>query len=428
MTQYDQKRPRVVVTGMGAITPLGDVAQTWAGMVDGQSGIRRVERVVLDHVPVRIGGEIPAALFQPEGYISRKDTRRMPRVAQYAVMAALRACEQAGLTPGELTQPATRTATVIGTTMGPHLLAEEMTSAYRRNGHQRPNPVEFANCLPNMPAHYVSRFLGATGPLHTPIAACATGTQALGLATDMIRMGQADVVIAGATEAILQDYIYAGFASLRALAEGYEDDPSAASRPFDADRGGFVLSEGAAVLVLERLEHAQARGAGILAEVMGHASTADAYHIAAIHPEARGMIDVMRLALADAGLHPAGIGYINAHGSGTEVNDRLETLAIRAVFGDWAREVAISSNKSMLGHAMAAAGAIEASIAIQTLREGIIPPTINLHTPDPACDLDYTPHRARSVGVPLRYVMSNNFGLGGQNASVILGQFPSESP
>jgi len=272
-----------------------------------------------------------------------------------------------------------------------------------------------------MPAHYVSQYLNARGPLQTPIAACATGTQAIGDGVELIRSGRADVVFAGGTEAILVDYVVAGFASLQALAEGYEDDPTAASRPFDAERSGFVLGEGCGVLVLESAAHAAARDAKIYAEVAGHASTSDAHHIAQIEPNARGMIGAMQGALDDAALPADAIGAVNAHGTGTEPNDRLETKALRAVLGTHADQVPITANKSMLGHLMAAAGAVEAIAAVNTVRHGVVPPTINLHTPDPNCDLDYVPNEARDVP-DVRYVLSNNFGLGGQNACVVFSK------
>lgn len=410
-------RRRVVVTGFGAITPLGDVQQTWEALVAGKSGIRRVDRVDLSHVPVRIGGQVPE--IDTTSYFSRKDARRMPLVSQFAVIAAKRAVAAAGLTQDKLTQLGTRAATVIGTTMGPHLLAERMTSAYRANGHQRPNPVSFANCLPNMPAHYVSRMLNIQGPLHTPIAACATGTQALGVAADLIRTSQADLVLAGASEAILQDYIYAGFSSMRALAEGYEHEPATASRPFDRNRSGFVLSEGSGVLILEELTHAQHRAAKLYAELSGHANTADAYHIAMIEPDARGMINAIQGAIDDAGITPDEVTYINAHGSGTPENDRLETIAMHRVFGTHARHLAINSNKGSLGHLMAATGAVEAIMTLLTMQNNLVPPTINLTAPDPECDLDYTANIARVLDHSIRYAISNNFGLGGQNASVV---------
>lgn len=406
---------RAVITGMGAVSPLGNVNQMWNGLKSGQSGIRALQNQQ-DYIPVKIAGEV--INFHPENYLGVKDIRRMPRVSQMAVVAAFEAMKDADLTTDYLAQLQTRAATVIGTTMGPHTLAEELTTAYRTNGHKRPNPIAFANCLPNMPAHYVSRYLKLHGSLHTPIAACATGTQAIGIAFDMIRLGRADLVVVGGSEAIVIDYVIAGFDSMQALVTGYENTPERASRPFDAERQGFVLSEGAGVIVIENLSHAKKRNANIHAEVVGFGSSADAYHIAVIDPEARGMRSAMQLALDDAQLKPDMIDYINAHGTSTPANDRLETLAIKHVFGNHAHDtLAISSNKSMLGHAMAAAGALEAIASVKTLQENVIPPTINYENADPECDLDYVPNDARQQSVEV--VMSNNFGLGGQNASVI---------
>lgn len=397
---------------MGAVTPYGDAGDLWRSFKEGKSCITRIEDAWAAHVPVKIAGQVTN--FDPHVYLSKKEARRISRPSQFAIAAAQMAEDDAGIDhrDGE------RTAVVIGTTMGPHLLAEHMTTKYRRNGHKRPNPVLFANCLPNMPAHFVSERIGALGPQATPIAACATGTQAIGDATELIRCGRADVVFAGGVETIVQDYIIAGFASLSALAEDYNDYPSEASRPFDAERSGFVLTEGCGVLVLESLEHAYQRDAHIYAEVLGHASSADAYHIAAIEPEGVGMQRAMSWALQDAQVNHDEVDYINAHGTSTEPNDRIETNAIKQVFGDHAYTISISSNKSMLGHAMAATGALEAIASVLTIAEGIIPPTINYQTPDPHCDLDYTPNKARAHD-GLKTVMSNNFGLGGQNASAI---------
>ena len=276
---------RVVVTGIGAVTPLGTAKEMWNALLQGTSGIKRIQTEALGHVPVQIGGEIRD--FDPTQFVSKKDARRMARVSQFAVAAAEMAAEDAYLIPDDIERNGESAGVVMGTTMGPHLLAESMTSTYRANGHQRPNPVSFANCLPNMPAHYVSKHLRTFGPLHTPIAACATGTQAIGIATDLIRTGRAELVFAGGAEAIIKDYIFAGFASMSALAEGYEDCPEHASRPFDAARSGFVLSEGSGVLVLESLKHAMQRDARIYVEVLGHASSSDAYHIAVIDPDAK---------------------------------------------------------------------------------------------------------------------------------------------
>jgi len=402
---------------MGAVTPHGDAQQTWVNLLQAQSAITRIEQDWATHVPVGIAGQ--AYDFDPLVYLSKKEVRRVPRPSQFAIAAVQMALDDSGLDLDDVEHE--RVGVVMGTTMGPHLLAEEMTTRYRQNNHKRPNPVLFANCLPNMPAHYISERLRAYGPQMTPIAACATGTQAIGDGVELIRTRRADVVFAGATEAIIQDYIIAGFASIEALATGYEQDPTAASRPFDADRSGFVLSEGCALLVLETLEHALGRDAAIYAEVLGHASSSDAYHIAAIDPDASGMIRSMRWALADARLVPNQIGYINSHGSSTEPNDRLETLAIKQIWGEDAYTTPISSTKSMLGHAMAAAGAIEAIASLQALNTHILPPTINYQTADPTCDLDYVPNEARSVQ-PMTAVLSANFGLGGQNATVIFGK------
>ncbi len=412
-----QSRRRVVVTGFGAVTPHGNAQQTWEKLLDGKSAITRIEQDWADHVPVRIAGQ--ATDFDPAQYLAAKDMRRIPRPSQFAIAATEMAVSNSGLNL-ELVEHE-RIGVVMGTTMGPHLLAEEMTTQYRQNGHRRPNPVLFANCLPNMPAHYVSERLKAYGPQMTPIAACATGSQAIGDGVQLIRSGRADVVFAGATEAIIQDYIIAGFASIEALATGFDSDPTAASRPFDADRNGFVLSEGCGVLVLESMQHAVKRNAVIYAEVLGHASSSDAYHIAAIDPNASGMTRCIKWALTDAQILPQRIDYINAHGSSTEANDRLETMAIKSVWGDDAYTTAVSSSKSMLGHAMAAAGAVEAIVSILALADCILPPTINYHTPDPHCDLDYVPNEARETDA-MNAVVSANFGLGGQNAAVVFGK------
>lgn len=411
-------RPRVVVTGMGALSPLGDVSGLWDGLIHGKSGIRRIDADWHKHVPVQIAGCVD---FNDWGrWIPAKEVRRMPRVSLLALGASIMAAQDARFDVDTVNPE--RCAAVIGTTMGPHLLAEEMTSEYRRNGHKRPNPVSFANCLPNMPAYYVSKQFNLLGGQHTPIAACATGTQAIGDAVSLIHSQRADVVFAGSSEAIVMDYIIAGFASMSALASGHEEHPTAASRPFDATRNGFVLSEGAGVLILERLDHAIERGADIHAEVLGYASSSDAYHIAAIDPEAKGMERAMRWALQDAQILPQSVDYINAHGTGTTQNDPLETHAIKQVFGEYAYQTPISSNKSMIGHAMAASGTLEAIASIKSLQHKLIPPTINYNTPDPECDLDYVPNVAREVS-RLNVVLSSNFGLGGQNASVVLGAF-----
>lgn len=411
-------RPRVVITGLGAVTPLGTVNALWDNLKAGVSGIRRVETIPIDHVPVQIAGEVRD--FDPTQYIGHKEARRMGRASQFAIAAAKMAVEDAGLTPELIEPEGERVGTVIGTSLGAHDMGEKSTFIYRTEGYKKPNPLTLVNTLPNLPSHYVSYMFHAEGPITTPSDACAAGTQAIGEALDWIRLGRADMVLAGGVEAILQDYTLAGFHAMTVLATGYEDDPASASRPFDLNRCGFVFSEGSAVMVLETMAHAVKRGARIYAEVLGRASSSDAYHIAALDPEGRGPARSMRWALEDAHLNPELIGYINAHGTATQANDVTETRAIKHVFGAHAYELAISSSKSMLGHAMGGSGAIEAVICTLSLKEGVITPTINLDTPDPECDLDYTPHTARKIK-DLRYALSNSFGLGGQNASLVFG-------
>ena len=411
-------RPRVVITGMGAVTALGPVNSLWENLKAGVSGIRRIENIKVDHVPVRIAGEVRD--FDPTEFIPPKEARRMGRASQFAVAAASMAVEDAGLTKEGIEAEGERVGVVMGTSLGSHEMSEQSTFQYKTSGYQKPNPLSLINCLPNMPGHYISRFFRAFGPLTTPSTACAAGTQSIGEASDIIRMGRADMIIAGGVEAILQDYTLAGFYAMTALATGYEDNPTLASRPFDIDRSGFVFSEGCGVMVLESLSHALKRGARIYAEVLGHASSSDAYHMAAIDPEGKGASRAMQWALDDAHLNPEDIQYINAHGTSTQANDSIETLAIKRVFGAHAFQLAISSTKSMLGHALAGSGAIEAIVCAKSLVDGVIAPTINLDNPDPECDLDYTPKTARTVK-KLRYVLSNSLGLGGQNASIVLG-------
>ncbi|MBA3872648.1 MAG: beta-ketoacyl-[acyl-carrier-protein] synthase family protein, partial [Anaerolineae bacterium] len=316
-----------------------------------------------------------------------------------------------------------RVGVVIGSSLGAHEMAEQSTYKYKTSGFVKPNPLSLINSLPNMPAHYVSKFFRALGPLNAPSTACAAGTQSVGEASELIRNGRSDMVITGGVEAVLQDYAIAGFDAMQALASEYNDNPSAASRPFDANRSGFVFSEGCGIVIIESLAHALKRGAKIYAEILGHASSSDAYHIAALDPEGRGAIRSMRWALDDAHVNTEDIQYINAHGTSTKANDAMETLAIKQVFGEQAYNLAISSTKSMMGHALAGSGAIEIVACAMTLFDQIIHPTINYETPDPECDLDYVPNVARDAK-GLRYILSNSFGLGGQNATIILGARP----
>ncbi len=413
-------RPRVVITGLGAVTALGPVKSLWESLKAGRSGIRRIETIPIEHVEVKIGGEVRD--FDPTLYIEPKEARRMGRASQFAVAAAQMAVEDAGLTIAEIEEQGERVGVVIGTSLGAHEMAEQSTFKYKTSGFRKPNPLALINALPNMPAHYVSRFMRALGPLNAPSTACAAGTQAVGDASELIKNGRADMVITGGVEAVLQDYALAGFEAMQALATGYNDNPERASRPFDANRSGFVFSEGCGVLVIESLAHALKRGARIYAEILGHASSSDAYHIAALDPEGMGATRSMRWALEDAHVNVEDIQYINAHGTSTQANDAMETLAIKRVFGEQAYNLAVSSTKSMLGHALGGSGAIEAIASTLSLVDKVIHPTINYETPDPACDLDYVPNEARDVP-GLKYVMSNSFGLGGQNATIVLGAF-----
>jgi 3-oxoacyl-[acyl-carrier-protein] synthase II len=415
-----KERKRVVVTGIGALTPLALTwEETWEGLLAGRSGIGPITQFDASDLPVRIAGELKN--FDPRQYIDFKEARRMSRCSQVAVAAA-----QAALADAELTLPLAneeRVGVLVGSAGGGLERLVEGLDTFRAKGLARVNPFVLTSLLVNMPSHHVSYWAGAKGPISTVVAACATGTQAVGEAAEFIRRGAADVMICGGVEALIHIAGIVGFCAMRALSPR-NDDPERASRPFDADRDGFVYSEGAGVLVLEALEHAQARGARIRAEVLGHASSSDAFHVAQPDPEGLGASRAMEWALADASLTPADIDYINAHGSSTPISDRVETVAIKRTFGEHAYRVAISSTKSMIGHPMGAAGAVEAAACVLTIEQGVIHPTINLETPDPDCDLDYVPEGARKADV--RATLCNSFGLGGQNACLVLGRFEEQ--
>ena len=412
-------RPRVVITGLGAVTALGTSQSLWNNIKEGQSGIRYIETIDIEHVPVKIGGEVRD--FNPTAYIEHKEARRMGRASQFAVASATMAVEDAGLSAEKISANGERAAVVMGTSLGSHEMSEQSTYKYKISGYRKPNPLSLINALPNMPAHYISRTFQALGPLMTPSTACAAGTQSIGEGTDLIRLGRADLVLAGGVEAILQDYTIAGFDAMMALATGYEDCPDQASRPFDADRSGFVFSEGCGVVILENLASALKRDAKIYAEVLGYGSSSDAYHVAALDPQGSGAIRSMKWALEDAHINPQQIDYINAHGTSTQANDLMETTAIKHVLGSHAYEIPVSSTKSMLGHALAGSGAIEAVICAQAIKEQVIPATINYTKPDPQCDLDYVPNITRQTS-NMQVVLSNSFGLGGQNASIVLAK------
>jgi len=400
---------------VGAITPLALTAEeTWQGLLAGRSGIGPITQFDASSLPSQVAGEVKG--FDAADYIPFKEARRMSRASHFAVATA-----QQALTHAQLTPPLGETAGVLlGTGVGGLEWAIQQAQTYYEQGIRRINPFGIPASLANMPAHHVSSWAQALGPISTVVAACASGTQAVGEATEMIRRGAADVMVAGGVEGVVHEIAIAGFCVMRALSTR-NDEPERASRPFDAERDGFVFSEGCAVLILESLEHAQARGANILAEVLGHASSSDGFHVAQPDPEGRGAARAMAWALKDARLTPDQVDYINAHGTGTPINDAVETRAIKDVFGQHAYAVAISSTKSMIGHAMGSAGAIEAAVCALTLRDQIVHPTTNLETPDPECDLDYVPGTARRMAV--RATLSNSFGLGGQNACLVLGRF-----
>ncbi len=411
-------QPRVVITGLGALSPLGtSVESYWNGLVEGRSGIRRITHFDPADLPCQIAGEIPD--FDPAEFMDKKDARRMARSSQIALAAAIEAVADAGL-PESMPDPE-RVAISFGTGIGGLDVYDDASQVYREKGYERVSPFALPASIPNMAAFAIGQRFRCLGPNCTITTACATSTQAVGEGVEMIRRGIADIVISGGTEAMIRDFAVVGFIAMRALPVNFNHCPEKASRPFDARREGFVFSEGAGVLVLEDLAHALQRGARIYAEVVGHAASSDGYHIAAMDPAGAGPARTMRWALEDARISPVDIGYINAHGSSTKLNDATETQAIKAVFKDHAYQVAISSTKSMIGHAMGASGALEAIVCTLAIKNGLIPPTINYENPDPDCDLDYVPNRARSAS--LEYALSNSFGLGGQNACLVIKKF-----
>ena len=416
-------RPRVVLCGLGAISPLGLTApEFWAGLTAGRSGIGRITQFDASALPCQIAGEVRG--FEPKRYMDFKEARRMSRSSQMAVATAREAMCDAGFADatgsGRFEDPE-RVAVLIGTAIGGMDKFDEGVTTLRQQGLNKVNPFVVPNAVANMPAHHISTTYQTFGPLNTVVTACAAGTQAIGEAAELIRRGAADVVITGGVEATICDWAIAGFSAVRALPVNFNETPEKASRPFTRDREGFVYSEGCAIVVLEELEHARKRGARIYAEIMGHGSSSDAYHVIAPDPNAAGAIRAMRWALRDANMPLDEIDYINAHGTSTPANDVGETMAIKKIFGERAYNIPISSTKSMIGHSMGAAGALEAVACIMTIASGIIHPTINYDNPDPECDLDYVPNTARAADV--RTVLSNSFGLGGQNACLVLRKF-----
>lgn len=408
---------RVVITGMGAITPLGEgIRDYWEALKAGRSGIDKITSFDTTGYSSRIGGEVRG--FEPTSYLDRKDARRMDRFTQFAAAAARMAIEDAGLEM-EREDPH-RVGVAVGTGIGGIGTLMEQAEVLREKGPDRVSPFFVPMMIANMAAGQVAILFGAKGPNTTVVTACASGNNAIGDAMRIIQRGEAEVMICGGSEAAFVPLAMAGFCTMKALSTR-NDEPARACRPFDRERDGFVMGEGAGMLVLESLEHARSRGARIYAEMAGYGMTADAFHITAPSPEGEGGARSMLRALEDAGLPPSAVDYINAHGTSTPHNDRMETMAIKNVFGEHARKVAISSTKSMTGHLLGAAGAVELIACVLAINEGVIPPTINYEYPDPECDLDYVPNRAREARVEV--ALSNSFGFGGQNATLVVRKF-----
>ncbi len=410
------EKRRVVITGMGAITPVGnDVNTMWDNIVNGKSGIDIVTKVNPDHFPAKVAAEVKE--FDPTLYMDKKEAKRMDLFTQYAVAAAMMAVKDANLEIND--ENAHRVGVWIGSGIGGMTTYEEQFHKFLDKGYRRVSPFFVPMMIPDMAAGQVSIILGAKGINSCTVTACASGANSIGDAFKVIQRGDADAVITGGTEAPITNMSFAGFSSARALST--TEDPTKASRPFDLNRNGFVMGEGAGILVLETLESAQKRGAKIYAEIVGYGATGDAYHITAPAPEGEGAKRAMEQAIHDAQLNPNDIQYINAHGTSTELNDKYETAAVKGVFGDYAYDLHISSTKSMTGHLLGAAGAVEAIISVKTITENIIPPTINYEEKDPECDLHYVPNEAISKEVTA--VMSNSLGFGGHNVSLIFRKF-----
>ena len=424
-------RRRVVVTGIGVVTPIGNSVETmWESLREARSGIGAITHFDASHFPTKFAAEVKGYDFRQ--YVD--DPQRFEfsgRNIRFAVGAAKQAIDDSGLLDGKL-DPA-RFGVYLGagegqqdfqTIMG--LIAESQINGevdlevFTRAGLKKLHAQTELEQEPNMPAGHLAGLFDAQGPNLNCLTACAASSQAIGEATELIRRGDADAMLSGGAHSMIHPFGVTGFNLLTALST-HNEDPQGASRPFDRDRDGFVLGEGAGMVVLEELEHARQRGARIYGEVVGYGSTADAYRITDIHPEGRGAVACIRMALRDASLNPEDIQYINAHGTSTEVNDKVETSAIRQTFGDVAYKTPVSSIKSMMGHLIAAAGSVEAITCLLTIRDGVLPPTINYRTPDPECDLDYVPNEAREA--PVRRALSNSFGFGGQNVSLIFSEY-----
>jgi len=407
---------RVVVTGIGAVTPLGNTAEeTWSAIKAGKSGVGPLTRVDAEKFPAKVAAEVKD--FDVEQYVERKEARKMDRFTHYALAASMMAHKDSGLEINE--ENAHRVGVWIGSGIGGMETYEQQFLTFQERGARRVSPFFIPMLIPDMASGQVSIYLGAKGPNSCSVTACASGTNSIGDAFKVIERGDADVMVTGGAEAPIVNMALAGFCANTALSTN--PDPSTASRPFDKNRDGFVISEGAGILILEEMEHALARGANIYGEVLGYGTTGDAHHITAPAPEGEGAARAMDMALSTAGVDPSLVDYINAHGTSTPYNDLFETQAVKSVFGEHAYKLAMSSTKSMTGHLLGAAGGVEAIFTVLALKEGIMPPTINLQEPDPECDLDYVPNEARQADIV--YAMSNSLGFGGHNASLLFKKY-----
>jgi 3-oxoacyl-[acyl-carrier-protein] synthase II len=408
---------RVVITGVGAVTPVGNSAEEfWAALIQGKSGIGPITRFDASPLPTKIAGELKG--FDPLRYMDKKDDRKFDPFLKYAIACAAMAVEDAGLNVERVDR--TRFGVLVGSGIGGITTLLETHKILLEKGPDRVSPFFIPMLIVNMASGLISMRFGAKGPNSSIVTACATGNHAIGDAMKIIQRNDADVMIAGGSEAIILPLTFAGFCQMKAMSTR-NDDPARASRPFDATRDGFVCGEGGGLLVLESLDHALGRDARIYAEVVGYGMTGDAHHMTAPDPEADGAARAMTLAMKDAEVEPSAVGYINAHGTSTPYNDKSETMAIKRVFGEHARKLAVSSTKSMTGHLIGAAGGIEAIATALAIHHGILPPTINYETPDPDCDLDYVPNQARKQDVEV--ALSNAFGFGGTNATIVLRKY-----
>jgi 3-oxoacyl-[acyl-carrier-protein] synthase II len=410
-------KKRVVITGIGAVTPLGNnIEETWGNMIKGVSGIAMITQTDVDKVDVKIAGEVKG--FAPEEFMDRKEARRMGRFSQLAVAASKMAVQDAGIQMG-VNVDSERVGVWIGSGIGGLGEFEEQHKKFLDKGQRRVNPFTIPMFIPDMAAGRVSIELGAKGINNCSVTACASGANSIGDSFRALQNGEFDIIVAGGTEATITEMTISGFSNMTALSKN--PDPKTASRPFDKNRDGFVIAEGAGIIILEELEHALARQAKIYGEIIGYGATGDAYHITSPAPNGEGAQRAMKLAMKDADISPEEVDYINAHGTSTPLNDLYETKAIKEVFKEHAYHLSISSTKSMTGHMLGAAGAVEAIISLLSIKEGIIPPTINYETPDEELDLDYVPNKARMKDVQV--VLSNSLGFGGHNATLIFKKF-----